>query len=85
VKEGGAVESGAARMVCGRDDKEGGGGLLNSGGRRNGSGGVGRNNVGADGHAGMVDGRFTAPPRKSARPLTSVDQKYATVGRRSFQ
>jgi hypothetical protein len=56
VKEEGVVESGVSRMVCGRGGKEGGGGILNSDGRRSGSGDVGRNNAGVDGHAGMVNG-----------------------------
>jgi hypothetical protein len=43
VKKGVVVESGAARLECGRDEKEGVGGALYIGGRISGSEGVGRN------------------------------------------
>jgi hypothetical protein len=45
VKEGGDVESGATRMVCGRDEKEGWAALYTSVADE--AGNVGRNNVGA--------------------------------------
>jgi hypothetical protein len=50
---GGSVVERAARMVCGRDEKEGGAASLYSGGRRIGNGSVGRNKASADGHTAM--------------------------------
>jgi hypothetical protein len=59
-------------MVCGRDEKEGGGDSLYSGDGRIGGGSVG-NNASTDGHEAMREEALTTPPEKFT--VTSLDQR----------
>jgi hypothetical protein len=72
-KEVAAVDSGASRMKCGRDEKEGGGALYTAAAGEAAAGALDAINAGADGHASMSDETLHCATGKLTRSLASLD------------